>query len=64
MTGLTRLRLTRLKTGLSQWHVAKETEISQSLISLYERNLKEPTLGHKKILAKLYCKKVKELWKS
>lgn len=62
MTELTPLRLTRLKKGLSQWHVAKETGILQTLISLYERNLKEPTPQHKEILAKLYGKKLEELW--
>ena len=62
VTRLTPLKLTRLKRGLSQWHVAKETGILQTLISLYERELKEPKPEHKESLAKLYGKKVQELW--
>ena len=62
MTQLSPLKMARLQVGKSQWHVAAETGISQSLISLYERGLREPKPGHKKALAKLYGKKVEELW--
>jgi len=63
VTRLTPLKLTRLKRGLSQWHVAKATGIAQTLISLYERELKEPSVEHKKTLAKLYDKQLEDLWK-
>jgi transcriptional regulator with XRE-family HTH domain len=63
MTNLHPLRLARLERGLSQWHVSQETNIHQSLISLYERELREPSKEHKDILAKLYGRKVNELWK-
>jgi transcriptional regulator with XRE-family HTH domain len=56
--------MARLQVGKSQWHVAKETGISQSLVSLYERGLREPKPEHKKALAKLYGNKAQELWKS
>lgn len=63
MTYLNRLKLARLERGLSQWHVSQETNIHQSLISLYERELRVPSEEHKKTLAKLYGKKMHELWK-
>ena len=63
MSKLNPLKLARLEVGKSQWHVAKETGIAQTLISLYERELKEPNSAHKKALSKLYGKKVEELWK-
>ncbi len=63
MKYLNPLRLARLERGLSQWHVSQETNIHQSLISLYERELREPSEEHKKTLAKLYGKEVHELWK-
>ena len=62
MGPLTRLRLARLEAGQSQWAVAKETGIPQTVISLYERELKEPRDEHKETLAALYDKKVEELW--
>lgn len=64
MTELSPLRMARLQVGKSQWHVAKETGISQSLVSLYERGLREPKPEHKEALAKLYGNKVQEIWKS
>jgi len=63
MTKLTRLKLAKLHTGKSQWDVAKETGIPQTVVSLYERELKEPKPDHKETLAKLFGKKVRELWK-
>ncbi len=63
MAEISSLKMARLQVGKSQWHVAAETGISQSLISLYERGLREPKQEHKKALAKLYRKKVLELWK-
>jgi len=60
---LTHLRLARLERGLSQWDVAKRTGISQTMISLYEREYRNPNDWHMAQLAKLYGKKVKELWK-
>lgn len=63
MNYLNPLKLARLERGLSQWHVSQETNIHQSLISLYERKLREPSKEHKEILAKLYGKEVHELWK-
>ena len=56
------LKLARLEQGLSQWGVAKETGISQSTISLYEQGYRDPKPEHKEMLAKLYGKKVGELW--
>jgi transcriptional regulator with XRE-family HTH domain len=64
MTELSPLRMARLQLGKSQWHVAKETGISQSLVSLYERGLREPKPEHQRVLANLYGRQVKELWKS
>ena len=61
MTKLTPLKLARLENGKSQWDVAKETGISQSLISLYERETKNPSLLHLEALAQLYGKEVGEL---
>lgn len=63
MTKLNRLRLARLETNKSQWEISRETGIAQSLISLYERELVTPKSVHKEKLAKLYGKKVEELWK-
>ena len=57
------LKLARLEQGLSQWGVAKETGISQSTISLYEQEYKDPKPEHKESLAKLYGKELWELWK-
>jgi DNA-binding XRE family transcriptional regulator len=62
MTKLTPLKLARLHTGRSQWDVAKETGIPQTVVSLYERELKEPKSEHKETLAKLYGKKVGDLF--
>ena len=63
MSPLNSLKLARLEVGKSQWDVAKETGISQTMLSLYEREYLEPKPEHKKTLAKLYGKKVEELWK-
>ena len=60
---LNSLKLARLERGLSQWDVAKRTGISQTMISLYEREYREPNDWYKAQLAKLYYKKVEELWK-
>lgn len=60
---LTLVKLARLEQGLSQWDVAKATGIAQTVISLYKRELKEPSEEHKKTLAKLYDKQLEELWK-
>ena len=57
------LKLTRMEIGLSQWEVAKATGMHQSTLSLYEQGYKDPKLEHKEILAKLYSKKVEDLWK-
>ena len=63
MPKLNPLKLARLEVGKSQWDVAKETGIPQTVVSLYERELKEPKSEHKETLARLYGKKVNELWK-
>jgi transcriptional regulator with XRE-family HTH domain len=63
MTRLTPLKLARLKKGLSQWDVSKRTGVSQTMVSLYEREYLEPKSEHKVALAKLYGRKVKDLWK-
>ena len=63
MTKLTPLKLARLHTGKSQWHVSKETGIPQTVVSLYERELKDPKPEHKETLARLYGKEVGDLWK-
>jgi transcriptional regulator with XRE-family HTH domain len=60
---LTPFKLARLESGFSQWDVAKATGIAQTVISLYERKLKEPSEEHKKTLAKLYNKRLEDLWK-
>ena len=56
------LKVARLEKGLSQWEVARETGIHQSTISVYEKGYKDPKPEHKETLAKLYGKKVEELW--
>lgn len=61
--GLTDLKLARLQMGLSQYDVEVSTGIRQVYISLYEREVKEPKPEHKEALAKLYGKKVEDLWK-
>jgi transcriptional regulator with XRE-family HTH domain len=63
LSKLTPLKLARLERGFSQWDVAKATGIAQTLISLYEREFKEPSEEHKKTLAKLYNKRLEDLWK-
>jgi DNA-binding XRE family transcriptional regulator len=63
MPKLNPLRLARLEVGKTQWEVTKETGIPQTRISLYEREYIEPTPEHKEMLAKLYGKKVGDLWK-
>jgi transcriptional regulator with XRE-family HTH domain len=63
MTKPTPLRLARLEAGKSQWEVSKETGIAQTMISLYEREYRKPRAEHKNILAKLYGRKVSELWR-
>lgn len=62
MRKLSALKLARLETGRSQWDVAKETGISQTMVSLYEREYLEPKPEHKQALASLYGKKTKDLW--
>jgi transcriptional regulator with XRE-family HTH domain len=62
LSKLTPLKLARLERGFSQWDVAKATGIAQTLISLYEREVKEPSEQHKETLAKLYGKKGGDLW--
>ena len=57
------LKLARLEKGLSQWQVSRETGISQSTMSLYEQEYREPKPKHKEALANLYGKKVEDLWK-
>ena len=54
MFKLNSLRMARLKAGKSQYEVAVQTGISQSLISLYERDLKAPKVGHLQKLALCY----------
>ena len=62
MKQMTPLRLARLKKGLSQWDVAKRTGISQTVISLYEREYVKPSDLNKAKLAKLYGRKIEKLW--
>jgi len=62
MTKLTPPKLARLEAGLTQWDVAKETGIAQTLISLYERKMKEPSQQHKEALSKCYGRQVEDLW--
>ena len=54
MVRLNRLRLARLKAGKSQHEVALETGLSQTVISLYERELRKPKLDHLRALASYY----------
>jgi transcriptional regulator with XRE-family HTH domain len=54
MNQLTKLRLSRLENGLSQYQVTVKTGIHQGVLSLYERGLKAPPEQHRKALAKLY----------
>jgi transcriptional regulator with XRE-family HTH domain len=63
MTRLIPLKLARLKKGLSQWDVSKRTGVSQTMVSLYEREYLEPKSEHKEILAKLYGRRVRDFWK-
>jgi transcriptional regulator with XRE-family HTH domain len=62
MSPLNSLKLARLEVGKSQWDVAKETGISQTMLSLYEREYLEPKPEHKEALAKACGKEVGELW--
>jgi transcriptional regulator with XRE-family HTH domain len=62
MAKLNPLRLARLENELTQWDVAKQTGISQTVISLYEREVLEPKEEHRQALAKLYGKTAGELW--
>jgi transcriptional regulator with XRE-family HTH domain len=62
MVKLTPSRLARLKAGFSQHMVEAETGIHQSLLSLYEREIRTPPERHKKLLAELYGKGLDELW--
>jgi putative transcriptional regulator len=55
--------LARLEKGYSQWEVAKQTGISQTMISLYEREYVKPGDLNKAKLARLYGKRVQEIWK-
>jgi transcriptional regulator with XRE-family HTH domain len=61
MAKLNPLRLARLENELTQWDVAKQTGISQSLISLYEKEVLEPKEEHRQALAKLYGREMKDL---
>lgn len=61
MMRLNCLRLARLQAGKSQYEVALETGVSQTLISLYERELREPKGAHLDALAQCYGKSPEEL---
>ena len=52
MQDLSSLRLARLKAGKCQHEVSLETGIPQSLISLFERNLKAPKKEQLEALSK------------
>jgi transcriptional regulator with XRE-family HTH domain len=54
MKELTLLRLARLKAGLCQHEAALKSEISQSEISLFERELKTPTPTQLATLSRVY----------
>ena len=54
MNGLTPLRLARLKSGLSQFEAALKAGLSQTIISLMERELKEPTPKQLDKLSRVY----------
>ena len=62
MSAPSNLKMARLERGLTQWEVANATGIHQTYISLYENKLKGATYQHKKTLAKLYARRVKDLW--
>jgi transcriptional regulator with XRE-family HTH domain len=62
MAKLNPLRLARLENELTQWDVAKQTGISQTVISLYEREVLEPKEKHREALAKLYGREMENLW--
>ena len=62
MSAPNNLKMARLERGLTQWEVANATGIHQTYISLYENKLKDATYKHKKALAKLYARRVKDLW--
>lgn len=49
---LSKLKKERLLQGKTQYSLEKETSIHQTLISLFERGLREPNLKQKKLLAK------------
>ena len=61
MFKLNSLRMARLKEGKSQYEVALQTGISQSLLSLYERDLKDPKDDHIRKLALCYGTNVENL---
>lgn len=62
MSAPSNLKMARLERGLTQWEVANATGIHQTYISLYENQLKNATYKHKKALAELYARRVKDLW--
>ena len=61
MISLNPLRLARLKSGKCQHEAALETGIAQSLISLFERGLKQPKGEQLKALADCYSTDVETL---
>lgn len=61
MVTLHPLRLARLKSGKCQYEAALDTGISQSVLSLFERNLKKPKDAQLKALARCYSTDVETL---
>ena len=61
MITLNALRLARLKAGLTQYEAALETGISQSVLSLFERGLKQPKDNQLEALALCYSTDVETL---
>ena len=59
---LSPLKQARIERQLSQWHVAKETGVAQSLLSLYERNLLDPSENAKEALCAFFSMPEQELF--
>ena len=59
---LTRLKLIRLQSGLSQSEVAKKISLAQSRLSVFENGQIDPSPKQKKKIAKVFGLSVEELF--
>lgn len=57
-----RLKALRLHKGRRQIDIARVMKVNQSVVSMWENNIKEPNDEHKKHLAKYYRVSYKKLY--